>query len=140
MIIEDGDPLTLLPDGTIRLEESIPAESIYVDGKGVGDVGHSVIRERQLLGGEGLVIVVMVIDENTWDILVGPNVMSKGFLFEQQYSHYLEDAKCIILDIFENIPPGELDKLKERIRSSLRRFFRKVLDRDPIVLPLLMSL
>ncbi|THB72109.1 MAG: ribonuclease J [Desulfovibrio sp.] len=140
LVIENGNPFTLIRDDTIRFEETIPAEAIYVDGKGVGDVGQSVIRERQLLGGEGLVIVVMVIDENTWDILVGPNVMSKGFVFEQQYSHFLEDAKCIVLDIFENIPPGELDKLKERIRSSLRRFFRKVLDRDPIVLPLIMDI
>ena len=57
--------------------------------------------------------------------------MSKGFVFEQQYSHLLEDAKCIVLDIFENIPPGQTKKLKERIRASLRRFFRKIIDRDP---------
>lgn len=138
IVLENGDPLTLLPNGGIRLEEKLPVESIYVDGKGVGDVGHSVLRERQLLGGGGLVVVVLVIAEETWEILLGPDVQSKGFVFEQHYSHYLEDAKCIILDIFENIPPGEDAKLRERIRSSLRRFFRKVLERDPVVLPLVM--
>lgn len=138
LVLENGNPLTLLPDGTIRLEEPIPVESIYVDGKGVGDVGHTVLKERQLLGGGGLVVAVMVIEEETWDILLGPDVQSKGFVFEQHYSHFLEDAKCIILDIFENIPPGEDEKLRERIRSSLRRFFRKVLERDPVVLPLVM--
>ncbi|MGE4299774.1 MAG: ribonuclease J [Desulfovibrionaceae bacterium] len=138
LVLENGNPLTLLPSG-IRLEETVPVEHIYVDGKGVGDVGQTVLKERQLLGGEGLVVVVLVIDENTGEILVGPNIQSKGFVFEQQYSHVLEDAKCIILDIFENIPPGEVAKLKDRIRSSLRRFFRKVLDRDPVVLPLIMT-
>jgi ribonuclease J len=65
---------------------------------------------------------------------------SKGFVFEQHYAHLLEDAKCIVLDIFENIPPGEIQKLKDRIRGSLRRFFRKVLDRDPVVIPVVISL
>ena len=138
IVLENGNPITFLPHGGIRLEENIPVESIYVDGKGVGDVGHTVLKERQLLGGGGLVVAVMVIAEETWEILLGPDVQSKGFVFEQQYSHLLEDAKCIILDIFENIPPGEDAKLRERIRSSLRRFFRKVLERDPVVLPLVM--
>jgi ribonuclease J len=136
-VLENGDPLTLLEQG-IRLEDKIPVDSIYVDGKGVGDVGHTVLKERQLLGGGGLVVATLVIAEESWEILLGPEVQSKGFVFEQHYSHYLEDAKCIILDIFENIPPGEDNKLRERIRSSLRRFFRKVLERDPVVLPLVM--
>ncbi len=140
LIIEDGQPVTFFPDGTIRLEERILVESIYVDGKGVGDVGHTVLKERQLLGGEGLVIVNLVIDEATGEITLGPDILSKGFIFEQTYAHYLEDAKCIVLDIYENVPPNQIDKLKERIRSSLRRFFRKVLDRDPVVVPVVISI
>jgi len=133
VILEDGDPLTLSTT-RIRLENRVPVECIYVDGKGVGDVGQSVLKERHLLGGEGLVVVNLVVDKGTGEILCGPDIVSKGFVFEQQYSHLLEDAKCIVLDIFENIRPGETDKLKERIRSSLRRFFRRVLDRDPVVI------
>ncbi len=136
MALENGQPITFQPDGTLRFEDNAPVDKIYVDGKGVGDVGATVIKERQLLGGEGLVIVVMVVDGESWDILVGPNVESKGFVFEQHYSHLLDDAKCIVLDIFENTPPGDEIKLKERIRSSLRRFFRKILERDPVVVPL----
>jgi len=133
-IIENGQPFTVTPGGIIR-EEPIPAESILVDGKGVGDVGQMVLKERHLLGGEGMVVVVMVLDESTWSILHGPEIFSKGFVFEQQYDHVLEDAKCLVLDAIEGHPPGELEKLQERIRSSLRRFFRNILDRDPIVVP-----
>lgn len=140
LVLENGDPLTLLADGGIRLEDSVPVDQILVDGKGVGDVGQTVLKERQLLGGEGMVIVTLVVDDETGEILVGPDISSKGFVFEQQYSHLLEDAKCIVLDIFENIPPGETGKLKERIRSSLRRFFRRVIDRDPVVMPLVMQI
>ncbi|MBI9112876.1 ribonuclease J [Maridesulfovibrio ferrireducens] len=139
LVIEDGEPITFLTHG-IRVEKVIPVQCTLVDGKGVGDVGQTVIKERQLLAGEGLVIVTIVIDVNTGEIIRGPEVTSKGFVFEQQYSHLLEDAKCIILDVFENIPPGQTIKLKERIRSALRRFFRKVLGRDPVVIPLIITL
>ncbi|MFU2209679.1 ribonuclease J [Solidesulfovibrio sp. C21] len=139
MVIEDGQPVTF-SGGLIRLEDPIPVEHIYVDGKGVGDVGVTVLKERQLLAGEGLVIVVMVVDEKSGELTFGPNILSKGFVFEQHYSHVLEDAKCIVLDIYENVPPGQSDLLKERIRSALRRFFRKVLERDPVVVPLVITL
>jgi ribonuclease J len=140
LVIEDGQPVTFFPGGGIRLEDTIPVDPIYVDGKGVGDVGVTVLKERQLLAGEGLVIVLLVVDEKTGELTFGPSVLSKGFVFEQHYSHVLEDAKCIVLDIFENVPPGQTDLLKERIRSALRRFFRKILERDPVVVPLVITL
>ncbi|BFR49234.1 ribonuclease J [Nitratidesulfovibrio sp. HK-II] len=139
IILENGDPITLTEEG-VRFEEHVPVEFILVDGKGVGDVGHSVLKERHILGGEGMVIVVLVVDETGWEVLHGPEMLSKGFVFEQHYNHVLEDAKCIVLDIFENIPPGETERLQDRIRSSLRRFFRKVLERDPIVVPVVTTI
>ena len=131
-ILDDGEPLTLLPD-TIRLEEKIPADSILVDGKGVGDVGNLVLRERQLLGGDGVVVVVLVLDEETGEVIHGPDMISKGFVFEQQFSHLLEDAKCLVLDHLETSPRLGIPRLGDRIRSSLRSFFRKVVGRDPVV-------
>ena len=139
LILEDGHPLTLLENGGFRLEKEVCADSILVDGKGVGDVGQTVLRERQILGGEGLVIVLLALDSETGHIVLGPNLLSRGFIFEQQFSHVLEDAKCLILDIFESLPPKERGTLEDRIRATLRRFFRKVLDRDPIVLPLVIK-
>ena len=138
IILEDGDPLSLFPGG-IRLEEKIPVESILVDGKGVGDVGQTVLKERKLLGEGGMVTVVLVLDEETGEILSGPDISSKGFVFEQQYNHLLEDAKGIVLDVLENVPPDQVGKLKDRIRLSLRRFFRKIIDRDPVVVALVMT-
>ena len=139
IILEDGHPITFFED-SIRLEEAIRAESLLVDGKGVGDVGQTVIKERQILGGEGLVIVVLVVDPGRGGIVLGPQILSKGFIFEQHLSHVLEDAKEIVLDVFENIDPRDTRKLKERIRSSLRRFFKKLLGRDPVVVPLVIDI
>ena len=136
LILDDGEPLTLLPD-TIRLEEKIPADSILVDGKGVGDVGNLVLRERQLLGGDGVVVVVLVLDEETGEVIHGPDMISKGFVFEQQFSHLLEDAKCLVIDHLETSPRLGIPRLGDRIRSSLRSFFRKVVGRDPVVVPVI---
>jgi ribonuclease J len=140
MVVENGQPVTFFENGDIELLPRIAADKILVDGKGVGDVGQSVLKERQLLAGEGMVIVVLVVDEASGEISMGPDIMSKGFVFEQQYMHLLDDAKCIVLDVHENIAPGDTAKLKERIRSALRRFFRKVLGRDPVVVPLVISI
>jgi ribonuclease J len=138
LVLEDGQPVTFLAQG-IRMEEAVPAERILVDGKGVGDVGQSVLKERQLLAGEGMVVVLLVVDQDTGEITLGPDIVSKGFVFEQQYAHVLEDAKCVVLEEVENTGVGNLKRLKERVRGSLRRFFRKVLERDPVVVPLIIA-
>lgn len=134
-IIEDGQPVTFTAD-SIRPEEPVFVESVMVDGKGVGDVGRMVLKERRILGGEGLVAVVLVLAAETGEVLHGPEMISRGFVFEQQYSHLLEDAKCLVLDQLESTNPNDISRLSDRIRSSLRRFFRDVLGRDPIVVPI----
>ncbi len=135
-LLEDGDPLTLLPD-SIRREAKICADRTLVDGKGVGDVGHAVLRERQILGGEGIVFVTLVVDGDTGKVLLGPDIRSKGFVFELQLRHLLEDAQCLVLDQLEDVGANNVTRLHDGIRASLRRFFRRVVDRDPIVVPII---
>ncbi|SCM74253.1 ribonuclease J [Desulfovibrio sp. 86] len=136
ILLEDGLPLTLLED-SFRLEQKVSVECTLVDGKGVGDVGYAVLRERRILGDEGMVIVVLVVDSETGSVLHGPEMISKGFVFEQHYSHLLEDAKCLVLDEIEAARPGQLNRMQEGIRSSLRRFFRRILERDPVVVAII---
>jgi len=139
IVIEDGQSLILDEKG-ISPGDKLDLEAIYVDGKGVGDVGQTVLKERQILAGEGLVICLLILEKATGELVYGPEVISKGFVFEQHFAHILEDAKCIILDIYENTPPHEPKKMEERIRSVLRKFFKKVLGRDPITIPIVLSL
>ena len=136
ILLEDGLPLALM-ENSFRIEPRVPVECTLVDGKGVGDVGYAVLKERRILGDEGMVIVVLVVDSETGSVLHGPEMISKGFVFEQHYSHLLEDAKCLVLDEIEAARPGQLGRLQEGIRSSLRRFFRRVLERDPVVVPII---
>lgn len=133
-ILEDGMPIAIYPD-SYELLPPIAVECTLVDGKGVGDVGASVLRERRILGDEGIVIVSIILDAATGHILEGPDIISLGFVYEQQLKHVLEDAKCLVLDEMEE--QESPSRLKETIRASLRRFFRRVLERDPIVMPII---
>ncbi len=136
VVLEDGEPLTLLPRG-IRREERVPVEYTLVDGKGVGDVGTHVLKERRILGGEGMVLVVLVRDQESGAILHGPQMISKGFVFHQRFEYLLEDAKCLVLDQLEENRNADPARLGEGIRGSLRRFFRRILDRDPVIVPII---
>ncbi|MBQ7739200.1 MAG: ribonuclease J [Desulfovibrionaceae bacterium] len=131
IFLEDGLPLVLYPTG-YELDDPVPVECTLVDGKGVGDVGNQVLRERRLLGAEGLVIVVLVFDAESGIVLKGPEILSKGFTFTT-HNYLLEDAKCLVLDEIENLDSIDEQVLTEQIRLSLRRFFRNVLGREPVI-------
>ena len=137
LMLDDGQPLTLHRSG-FELGAKIPAESLLVDGKGVGDVGALVLRERQLLGTAGVVVVSLVLDAKTGTLLHGPVIVSRGFVFTRRFDHVLDDAKCLVLDQLEDRPENDdIARLGDRIRSSMRSFFRKVMGRDPVVLPVI---
>ncbi len=135
-LLDDGLPFTLLEDGH-RFEERVVAESVLVDGKGVGDVGRHILKERKILGGEGMVVVVLVLSEEHGEILHGPEIFSRGFVFEQRYDYILEDSKCLVLDALENTKNyNNIHKIEEKIRNSLRSFFKDVIKRDPVIVPI----
>jgi ribonuclease J len=139
IVLEDGQPLTFLEHG-IRFEEEFSARSVLVDGKGVGDVGRTILRERQLLADEGMVVMILVLDNESGEIMMGPQIQSKGFVFEQQYAHILKEAESIVMDVYQKIPTGSWKKLRDRIKAALRRYFRKSLGRDPVIVPLVITI
>jgi len=131
-VIEDGQPICIYKDRQ-ELEDKIPVDVVLVDGKGVGDVGRLILKERRILSTEGIVIVSLIIDKASRTITAGPHISSKGFVFTQQYNHFLQEAQCIILEQFEAISNDNWYRLSDNIRFSLRRFFRDVIGRDPII-------
>lgn len=135
--LEDGQPIAIYKD-RYEVLPAIPVDYTTVDGKGVGDVGATVLRERQILGDEGIVVVTVLLDSATGDILQGPEIVSRGFVYEQLFSHVLEDAKCLVLDEIEK--KTDLTNLRDNIRASLRRFFKRVMERDPLVLPIITTI
>ena len=136
-ILEDGDVLELTAHGAHKIEP-VQVGKVFVDGKGVGDVGDVVIRDRRHLSEDGMVLAVMAIHQQSGELVAGPDVISRGFMGDQFSEEVLEQARKVVLETLSAMnretraDPGEL---KEEVRRSLRRYFRKRLERHPVVLP-----
>lgn len=141
-VVEDGDVLSF-KNNKVCLEDPVHAGQILVDGKGVGDVGEMVLRDRRKLGGHGMVIAVITVDEQTADILSGPEIISKGFVFGDQKGHILEDAKCIVLEVIDEIDKSnDIDwhEVESDIQRQLKSFIYRVIERRPLILPVIIPI
>ena len=96
-----------------------------------------------MLSEEGVVAVTIAFDEETGVIMYGPEVVSRGFVFEAATGHLLDDAQCVILEEVESIPvddPERIEKVASRVKSSLRKYFFFVIGRRPLVLPFIIEI
>ena len=140
-ILEDGDVLEI---GAHSAQKTSPVQvgKVFVDGRSVGDVGDVVIRDRRHLSEDGMVLVVMAIHQQSGELVAGPDLISRGFMGAEESEEVLENAKKVVLETLAasnretRTDPAEL---KEEVRKSLRRFFRKKLERHPVVLPYIME-
>jgi ribonuclease J len=142
LVIENGDVLSLSPDGAF-VEGRTETGRVFVDGKGVGDVGGLVLRDRRHLSEDGLVIASVVIDQDTKEILSGPDLLSRGFIHEETQPEILDAAICVILEIFDRLHEGDLDMdcgdIQNEIKRELKRFFSRILDRRPVIHPIVVG-
>jgi len=125
-----------------RLNGNVTTGRVLIDGKGIGDVGRSVLKERRALSEEGMVAVNMAFDEETGIIMYGPEIVSRGFVFETETGHLIEDAQCVILEIVEEVPfdtPDRVDKIRSKIQTALRQYFFFTIGRRPVILPFIME-
>ncbi len=141
LLAENGQIIEFDKSGG-RVQESVTTGRVLIDGKGIGDVGRSVLKERRLLSEDGLVVVNMAFDEETGIVVYGPEIVSKGFVFETETGHLLDDAQCIVLEIIEDLGPdvsGRVDKIRSRLQSDLRKYFYFTIGRRPVILPFILE-
>ena len=127
----------------VTMQDRIPTGRLLIDGKGIGDVGRSVLKERRMLSEDGMVVVNMAFDEETGVIIYGPDVVSKGFVFETETGHLLLDAQCVILEIVEDVPPelpDRTDIIRSRIQAALRQYFFFTIGRRPVIMPFIVEI
>jgi ribonuclease J len=139
IVVEDGS-VVCFENGKAERGGEIQTGRILVDGKGVGDVGDVVLRDRRKLSGDGVVIALLAVDEHTGDIIYGPDIISRGFIFEDKSGFILEEAKCIVLEVMDEIErPAhiEVSEIEPDIKRRLKRFFYKVIERRPLILPVI---
>src|SRR2546423_609745 len=141
-IITNGDVLEISDRGA-RLGEHVSSGQVYVDGLGVGDVSQSVMRDRVSIGNEGVLLVVVTIDQQTGAVVAGPDITTRGFWPEHDASDLLEEAKQRVLDGLAQAQTGphfaEASALKDAIHQSLSSFLYDRTKRRPMVLPVIMQ-
>jgi ribonuclease J len=140
LIVEDGDTLELGEE--VRKGERVPAGMTYVDGLGIGDVGEVVLRDRRKLAGDGIVVVVVTVDKHTSEVLAGPDIINRGFVFDEAAEAILEEARRRTLASLRECAAEEVSDpgvLKQHIRTALRRYFTEVTQRKPVIVPVIME-
>jgi ribonuclease J len=138
IVIDNGQPLLLSANG-FRREDRVHAGRIYVDGKGVGDLGPAELRDRRHLASHGVVAVFLAL-ANDGRIMAGPEFLTRGFVGEEGSQSYLAEAVEIVGDIVARQAGGgaiALADLDIEIRQGLRRYFNRTMARRPVVLPLI---
>ena len=142
IIAEDGDVIEFAASGATK-KEKVESGKVFVDGKGVGDVGAMVIKDRTHLSQDGMVLVVMAINEKTGEMVYGPDIVTRGLVFEDASAPLLDKAKNIVIEALGNInaeAKAEQFEVKEEIHRALRRFFNKTLERRPVILPVIIEI
>ena len=142
IVIENGDVLCF-SGGEAAVVDKIDTGRVFIDGKGVGDVGNIVLKDRRHMSEDGMVVVIIVINQATGEITYGPDILSRGFVFEDESQEYLDEAKKIVLDTLAGLNAavlGEWDEVKLEVRRVLRRFFNKTIERRPMILPMIIEM
>ncbi len=142
IVLENGQPLALSDNGH-HLEPRVESGRVFIDGKGVGDVGEMELRDRRHLSNHGLVIVFLALNRNSGKIVSGPDVITRGFIPEEEHHPLLEEARNLICAMLQEHSPAAMtdwEELRVEVRKTLRRLFNKKMDRRPLILPLIMEL
>lgn len=139
---EDGDVVEITEEGA-GIKEKVESGKVFVDGKGVGDISDMVLKDRKHLSQDGLVVAILALNEKTGDVVYGPDIITRGLIFEEESAKLIEDAKGVVLEMLSAINmEARTDwlEVKEEIRKALRRFFNKTLERRPVILPLIIEI
>ena len=121
---------------------TVPAGRVMVDGLGVGDVGNIVLRDRQHLSQDGLIVIVMSMDNQTGEIVSGPDVISRGFVYVRESENLMEEVKSFIkeeIDELENRHVRDWSTIKSTLKDELRDYIFDRTKRNPMILPIIME-
>jgi len=138
-ILNTGDVLSV-GEHTFEVVGKVPAQGIFVDGLGVGDVGNIVLRDRQMLSQNGLIIVVVTLDKYSNQMIAGPDIVSRGFVYVRESENLMEDCRVVVEEALEKCLRRNISdwgKIKTTIKDSLGEFLWKRTKRSPMILPII---
>ena len=141
LIMSSGDVVELSQD-SCKVVDHVQAGAILVDGLGVGDVGNIVLRDRQNLAQHGIIIVVLTLEKYSNQLLSGPDIVSRGFVYVRESEDLLEESRKVVEEAVQDCLDRHVSdwgKIKNIIRDSLSDFLWKKMKRNPMILPIIME-
>lgn len=140
-LMESGDVLGIGKEDA-KIVGKVPAGSVLVDGLGVGDVGNIVLRDRQNLAENGIIIVVLTLEKYTNQLLAGPDIVTRGFVYVREAENLIDDARDVVATALDDcFRQGSADwgKIKMVVKESLGEYLWKKMRRSPMILPIIME-
>lgn len=141
-IMQSGDVLAI-DANEAKIVDKVQTGAILVDGLGVGDVGNIVLRDRQHLAEDGIMIVVLTLEKGTNQLLAGPDIVSRGFVYVRESEDLMEEARQVLYEAIEgcltNNRYADWNRIKLVIRDTMNDFIWKKTKRKPMILPIIMD-
>lgn len=144
VVAEDGDVIEVSPDSGIEIVDHVPCGNVYVDGLGVGDIGQVVLRDRRLLSSDGVLVVVVTVDSDTGELAAGPDIISRGFVYERESEGILEGARSVVERAISRHTQQrghvvDWNFIKNKIRDSVSEYVFQQIKRRPMILPVVVE-
>ena len=146
----DGKNIILMSNGRVleineeeaKLTTSVQSGKLLVDGLGVGDVGNIVLRDRQHLSQDGLIIIVLTMDSNTGEVVAGPDVISRGFVYVRESENLMDDVKSVVRHEIKKCEERDIRDwatIKSTVRENLKDYIFMKTKRNPMIIPIIME-
>jgi ribonuclease J len=141
-VMENGEVLNIRKNQVVKSKETVPGGAVYVDGLGVGDVGNIVLRDRKLLSEGGLIMVVVAIEKATGEVVSGPDIISRGFVYVRESDEMIASALKVVeasLGRFKKDKKKDWPAMKNAVRNDLQNHIYQTTKRNPVILPIFME-
>jgi ribonuclease J len=138
-IMEIGQVLEI-NSSEARINGRVPSGRVLVDGLGIGDVGNAVLRDRKHLSEDGLIIVVLTIQKETGEVLTGPDILSRGFVYVREAEVFMDEVKQVCKDAVLKCEGRNWSSKKNTIKDTLRNYIYQKTKRTPMILPIIMEI
>jgi ribonuclease J len=138
-IFRNGDILEISAEGA-RKNGRVNSGRIFIDGKGMGDVEEMVLRDRLRLAHDGIVLILLGIEKLTGNIVSGPDIISRGFVFEDASQEVINNVKELLVNTIKGLDKeliSDSSLLKAKLRSVLKKYLRDTMDRRPMIMPII---
>ncbi len=140
-ILENGEVLEISEAGAAK-NGSVSSGRVFIDGKGMGDVEDMVLRDRRRLAHDGIVLVHIAVEKLTGNIISGPDIISRGFVFEDASPDVMNDVKELVLNTLRQMDKEMITDsslLQAKLRSTLKKYLRNTMERRPMIMPIIVE-